>query len=1115
MNVLELKIHLNLIRILCDNNNEAHAPLLILHITGGGSEIHVDTSLILSYSNDNIPWYLDIFRTIYHRRGGQMKDPSKTNPQLNEDISLLKQRIIELEQSKIKHKETEAALRTSEAKFKEIFETTEDLYYETDSEGIVQLVSPSLQPLTGWNEEDVIGKPAASFYVYPHDREQLYVKLSEKGYIHDFEVFLKRKDGEERLASLSARLIIDDNGQPTGLRGLLRDITERKRTEEAIKESELRFRALFDSANDAIFIMKDRIIFDCNRKTLDMFCCSKEDIIICSPVDFSPEIQPDGLLSSEKATEKINMALKGIPQFFEWKHRRMNGTLFDTEVSLNSIELGGNTYLQAIVRDITKRKQAEEALEESESKFRDLAEKSVAGVYLVQDGMLKYVNLKLAQVLGYSIDEMIDKVTVEDVIFPEDWPMVEESYRKRISGEIDSLHYEFRIRTKDRQVKNAEVYSSRTIYQGRPAVIGTMLDITKRKQAEEALKLSEVTYREIFNTVNDTIWIHDIETGELLDVNDNVMEMFGYPVREAMGLSMEDISSGIPPFIQETVVELLRKVAAGEPQRFEWHCRHKDGHLFWSEVNLKRGIIAGKERILAIERDITEHKLAEEEITREREKLKTLSDNAPFGMVLIDKEGHFTYINRKFTELFGYELPDIPDGRTWCRKAYPDAEYRHTVISAWREDLRDDRPGERKPNVFTVTCKDGTQKIVHFIFSVLITGNSLMTCEDITELRQLENQLHQSQKMESIGTLAGGIAHDFNNILTVMTGYAALLKMKMDKSSPLRSYVDQVLLASQKAADLTQSLLAFSRQQPVNLVPVNMNHTVKVAEKLLRRLLTENIEFRTSLADDDTIVMADKSQMDQILFNLVANARDAMPKGGTLTIETAITTINKNFIKIHGFGEPGKYVQINISDTGIGMDEITQQKIFDPFFTTKEIGKGTGLGLATAYGIVKQNNGYITVDSAPNQGTTFHIFLPHIKMKVDEAEDTSTPITTGNETILIAEDDEEVRLFMREALQGHGYTIREATDGEDAIERFKEHRDMDLIIIDSVMPKKNGREAYEEIHRIDPHIKVLFTSGYTKDIFLDKGIEDGEFNFIAKPLLLDDLLWKVREVLDR
>ena len=437
------------------------------------------------------------------------------------------------------------------------------------------------------------------------------------------------------------------------------------------------------------------------------------------------------------------------------------------------------------------------------------------------------------------------------------------------------------------------------------------------------------------------------------------------------------------------------------------------------------------------------------------------------------------------------------------------------MIAAWAEDLKDATCGAHKPNALTVTCKDGTQKIVQFIFSFLVTGNYLMTCEDITELRKLENQLRQLQKMESIGTLAGGIAHDFNNILTALMGYASLVLMKMDLSDPLRSYVDEVLSASQKAVDLTQSLLAFSRQQSVTLVPLDMNNTIKEAKKLLWRLLTEDIEFRTSLTNDDMIVMADKSQMDQILFNLVTNARDAMPKGGTLTINTAMAVIDNTFIKFHGFGESGQYVRISIADTGMGMDEITRAKIFDPFFTTKEVGKGTGLGLATVYGIVKQNNGYIIVESTLNQGSTFHIYLPQVKTKVSEAENTVIPIKQGKETILVAEDNEGVRRFMVEILQQYGYKSIEAIDGEDAIKRFKEHPDIDLVIIDSVMPKKNGRETYEEIRGIDPYIKVLFTSGHTKDVVLDKGIIEKEFDFIAKPLSINELLLKVREVLDK
>jgi CheY-like chemotaxis protein len=255
--------------------------------------------------------------------------------------------------------------------------------------------------------------------------------------------------------------------------------------------------------------------------------------------------------------------------------------------------------------------------------------------------------------------------------------------------------------------------------------------------------------------------------------------------------------------------------------------------------------------------------------------------------------------------------------------------------------------------------------------------------------------------------------------------------------------------------------------------------------------------------------------MDQIFFNLATNARDAMPAGGTVTIETSVAAIDSAFIDANGFGKRGMYVLISVSDTGEGMDEATQEKIFDPFFTTKGIGKGTGLGLATVYGIMKQHGGYITVDSELNLGTTFRIYFPAASADVYEAHDAATPIATGNEKILIAEDDDGVRRLMREALQECGYTIIEAVDGQDAIDKFTGHPDIDLIVVDSVMPRKNGREVYAEIHGMDPDVRVLFTSGYTRDIVLDKGIEDGQFDFIAKPLLFASFLEKVREILDR
>ncbi len=806
----------------------------------------------------------------------------------------------------------------------------------------------------------------------------------------------------------------------------------------------------------------------------------------------------------------------GKPVHFEDER---SGRIYETYVYPVFDEMGNACKVAIFSKDITKNKRIEKELQESEERNRIVIDNSNDGIAIMKGDAHLYVNQRFVEIFGYDDPAEIIGESNRKTVHPDDYLLVSDiNARRQKKGEPVPARYEFKGIKKDTTPIYLDVSATATRYQGDCVSLVYLRDITDRKLAEEKLRQSEEQYRSLVSDVPGVVYRCALDPDWImLFISKEIDMLSGYPPSDFINSNIRSFVSIIHPRDRELVNRAVQEgVEKKRTYEMEYRINRADEGISWVHER-GHGVFDSKGHLLYIEGvilDITEHKLAEEALHREREKLKTLSDHAPFGMALIDKEGHFTYINRNYTDLFGYDLSDVPDGRTWCRKAYPDAEYRHMVISAWKEDLGKTRPDEQK-NVFTVTCKDETQKIIQFLFSILVSGDSLMICEDITELRQLENQLRQSQKMEAIGTLAGGIAHDFNNILTALMGYASLVQMKMDTSNPLRSYMDEVLSASEKAVDLTQSLLAFSRQQSVTLVPLNINNTIKEAKKLLRRLLTEDIEFHTSLAEADMIVMADKSQMDQILFNLVTNARDAMPKGGTLTIETAIATIDSTFIKVNGFGEPGEYVQINIIDTGMGMSEITRSKIFDPFFTTKEVGKGTGLGLATAYGIVKTHNGYITVESTLNQGTTFHVYLPKVTMTIDEAEDTIISITGGKETILIAEDNEGVRRFMREALQGHGYTIREAIDGEDTIERFTEHRDIDLIIIDSVMPKKNGREAYEEIHRIDPQIKALFTSGYTKDIVLDKGIVEKEFDFIGKPLSLNKLLQKVREVLDK
>lgn len=396
----------------------------------------------------------------------------------------------------------------------------------------------------------------------------------------------------------------------------------------------------------------------------------------------------------------------------------------------------------------------------------------------------------------------------------------------------------------------------------------------------------------------------------------------------------------------------------------------------------------------------------------------------------------------------------------------------------------------------------------------VIAYDGLIT--DITEQKRIEEQLRHAQKMEAIGQLAGGIAHDFNNILNVIMGFGSLIEMNLKEDDPNRIHLKEILNAGERATHLTRALLAFSRKQIIEPKPQNLNEIIKGFEKILRRIIGEDIELKTELSEKDLTVFVDRGQIEQVLMNLATNARDAMPDGGDLIIETGTIQIDEEYIKRHGYGEPGIYALLSVTDSGIGMDEKTRERIFEPFFTTKEAGRGTGLGLAMVYGIIKQHDGFINVYSELGKGTTFKIYLPLIMSEVKEEriEPTAYP-EGGKETVLVAEDDQAVRKLTRDILERFGYKVIAAEDGEDAIEKFINNKeDIKLLLLDVIMPKKNGKEVYEEIKKINPGIKALFLSGYTANLIHKKGILDEGLNFILKPVSPKELLRKVREVLD-
>jgi PAS domain S-box-containing protein len=398
-----------------------------------------------------------------------------------------------------------------------------------------------------------------------------------------------------------------------------------------------------------------------------------------------------------------------------------------------------------------------------------------------------------------------------------------------------------------------------------------------------------------------------------------------------------------------------------------------------------------------------------------------------------------------------------------------------------------------------------------------VLQSSICIARNIDEQKTLEAQLIHAQKMEAIGQLAGGIAHDFNNILTAIIGFSSILEMEMTENDPGRENVHHVLAAADRAAELTRSLLTFSRKQVINPLPIKLNDLVVNVYKFLQRILGEDIELTTSLKHDSMTINADSGQIEQVLMNLATNARDAMPEGGTISIRTELVELEADFVNSQGYGSAGQYALVSVTDSGCGMSESTRKRLFEPFFTTKEVGKGTGLGLSIVYGIIKQHNGFITVSSTPGSGTTFMIYLPVVARAAEaRGSKQGESVGAGSETILVADDDPLLRSLLEKTLTMFGYTVISAIDGQDAVQKFTGYRDsIALILMDIIMPNMNGREAFEQIRMISPGVRAIFISGYSADIIHKRGMLDQELEVLAKPLSPMVLLKKVREVLDR
>lgn len=630
-------------------------------------------------------------------------------------------------------------------------------------------------------------------------------------------------------------------------------------------------------------------------------------------------------------------------------------------------------------------------------------------------------------------------------------------------------------------------------------------------QAEQALRESEASFRLMFAANPLPMWVFDAETLEFLEVNDAAVLHYGYSHTEFSEMKFTELHSEEEA---QRLQEYLRNRDRLARSAGTWRHRTKSGREIDVEMMCHPFDFAGRPGMLVVAQDVTERNLAVEALRKSELRYRSLVENSPYGIYRTTLEGGFLDLNPALAAMLGYESADELLAVDWQKDVYRNPADGLRLIEQARATVRADAEVEwkRKDGGFITVriggrlLREETEGAEHCEF----------LAEDVTEKRALAKQLQQAQKFEAIGQLAGGIAHDFNNMIGAILGWAEMGLEETESGNRLHRYFEKARQQAVRAAALTRQLLAFARRQILEPRDMDLNQTAVETLSLLEKVIGSNIEISATLAPDLSIVRADPTQVEQVLMNLCLNSRDAMPKGGQLSIETQNVEFGEEYCRLHTYAHPGRFVMLTVSDTGTGMDAATLDRIFEPFFTTKEMGKGTGLGLATVYGIVKQHGGFVYVYSEPGQGTSFRAYLPVSSSVVIAAPvaDDSGPVRGGDETILVAEDHEGLREIARETLTHLGYNVMMAHDGEQALQEFRTHRDrIDLVLLDVVLPKLSGPDAYAQMCGEKPDIPAIFATG--ADAARLGQMEAKGVPVLQKPYTPRDLARKVRETLDR
>jgi PAS domain S-box-containing protein len=1022
------------------------------------------------------------------------------------------------------HTRTERELVRKREKLRVTLESIGDAVITTDADGRITMINRVAQTLTGWSAADAVGHPLADVFHIVNQRTRAPVadpveRVLAEGTVVGLanHTVLIARAGAEHPIDDSAAPIRDETGAMLGVVLIFRDVTERYANEEALRSERALLRTLIDALPDAIwtkdrdlrFVISNPAHVELTRAADERAVAGKTGFDF-HPPDLAQEYHEDDLRVLTRGETIFNKEeLVRDPAGRERWHLVIKAPLRD--------RIGAVVGLVGISRNIQERKRGEEALRASEALLRSAFEDTNVPMVLTSlENRFIRVNAAFARLFGYTPAEMVG-VTMADVTHPDDLSESLALRQRLLAGEahfVQSKRYRHRDGRTLWGVTNVSLVRDA---EGRPQMyVGQVQDVSAQKLAEDEARASEGRLRAFFDA-STVAMVELTPDGRYLRANAAFYRMFGYDPSDLPHLSAAQV---VFPEDRAEVLGQFARVGRGEVMCYEADRRYrrKDGTPLWARVSVVAAPSgAGRPfRVTAVVIDLTARKLIEDALRASQERFRLLVESVrDYAIFMADPGGRVVTWNEGAERAYGYTATEAigmhvlrfhgSDGHTGAPvdSLARAAEAGTHQIEGWR------------------VRKDGTRFWAEVTTTVLHhergTGapGFVIVARDMTERRKLEDQFRQAQKLEAVGRLAGGVAHDFNNLLTVINGYADILFSELPPGAQYRDAAGAIRDAGERAAALTSQLLAFSRKAIVEPKVIDLNDVIDQLSRLLRRLVGEDVILATALAPDLHRVRADVTQLEQIVLNLAVNARDAMPTGGRLTIETRNVRLTEADAVAYPDLHPGDHVQLAISDTGVGMTDEVKGRIFEPFFTTKEQGKGTGLGLSMVYGAVKTHGGHISVYSEVKVGSTFKILLPATFDLPGPRSGERRLAPRGMETVLLAEDDEAVRRYTRLALEAQGYAVLEGGSGSEALRVAGAHAGpIHLLVTDVVMPNMGGRALAEALRAAHPGLKVLFVSGYTDDAVVRHGIVEATDAFLQKPFTPLALARKVRAVLD-